>query len=207
MRQQNAGGFVERASRGDAQHRVGALPFGRQLLALENWQAWHRHFLDRGVQRGVGFHIGGCVLGRGRAGLLLREVAGKFGDGIADLVEPFHRQGAALVIGLRQAQAGHRHLVIIGGERFGLEVFLGLVGSLGGISGQHALVEDFRGGQRRPVAEHDVEKRQPFDMTADHHEAHRQGGCQHQSDRSPQRRPQRRRGHHGDRRKAGVVAI
>ena len=109
---------------------------------------------------------------------------------------------AALRIGLRELQALQGDFVVVGRERSFLQKLLGLFGGFGGIAGEHALVEDFRRRQRRPVAEHDVEEFQPLDMASEHDEAHGQRRREHEADRPPQAVQNVAESDDGDRRQA-----
>jgi hypothetical protein len=103
---------------------------------------------------------------------------------------------AACEVVLRKLQPGQRHLVVVGRERPLLEKLLGFFHGLGGIVGEHALVEDLRRRERRPIPEHHIEKLEALDMSAEHDQADGQGRGENEPNRTPQRGPECRRGDH-----------
>ena len=83
---------------------------------------------------------------------------------------------------------------------------LGLVGGLGGVAGERALVEALLRRERRLIAEQHVEELESLDMAAEHGEADRHGHGEKQAERAPQPGPEYGRDDDGDRRHAGAVA-
>ena len=97
---------------------------------------------------------------------------------------------AACEVVLRELQPGQCHLVVVGQERPLLEKLLGFFHGLGGVLGEHPLVEDLRRRERRPIAEHHIEKLEALNMPAKHHQTHGQRGCENEPNGAPQRGPE-----------------
>ncbi len=101
----------------------------------------------------------------------------------------------------------HQHRVAVSGEGVGLEEGAGALDHRVGVTGEDALVEVLRQGQRRHLAEQDLERVERLDVAARHHQAQGQGRRHHQAHRTPDPAPENRRDHHRQRRQAGGVAV
>ncbi len=98
---------------------------------------------------------------------------------------PLGRQRATVAVGLRPHQHRDRHRVEKLGERCLLGEFFGLLGCLFRVIGEHALIERFLGGERRLVAQQDIEEAQLRNVPAEHDHAGGQRRRQQQSNRAP----------------------
>ena len=68
--------------------------------------------------------------------------------------------------------------------------FLGILGGVIGIVGQHAQIQAFLHRKRGLIAQHDVEEFEALDMPPQHHKAHGQRGGEQQADGPPQPGPE-----------------
>ena len=76
-----------------------------------------------------------------------------------------------------------------------------------GVAGEDALVEALDRGERRAVAEHDVEEFELLDVAAHDDEAEGERGGQNEADRAPDPRPEDGGDHDRERRQPGGVAV
>jgi hypothetical protein len=134
------------------------------------------------------------------------QVVHDFRDGIANAHHAIVIQKSAIGVGLGELQGFHQDFLIIGMKRLFLEELFRLLGGLDRIPREHSLVDQFRRRQRRPVAQHHIEKFQTVHVPSQYDEANAQRRGQNESDRPPQPRPKGRRGDDRDRREAGIMA-
>ena len=169
LREHEGHALLERAGAGDAQDRRLAAPVRVQVRAPAD-DPGHRPVLARHLdrRRHLGPHRAPPPPFRAHdAGQRRHQSPDRGADGGL----AFDRERAACHVLLRQPQALERHLVVVGPERPVPQELARLRHRLARVARQHALVEDLRRRERRPVAQHDVEEPEPVDVAAEDDEA------------------------------------
>ena len=106
---------------------------------------------------------------------------------------------ATIEVCLGELKTLQDHFIVIGRKGPFFEKLLGVIESFRRIFREHALIEKLRRRQRRSIAKHHLEKLQVFNVTAKDHEADRQRSGKDETDRPPQRGPERGGHHNGNR--------
>ncbi len=96
---------------------------------------------------------------------MIREIIGKFGDGVSNLREALTVKRSAFGISLSKLQALQGNLIVVGRERPFFQEFFGFLGGLRRVASKHPLVKHFGWRKSWPVPEHNVEELQAFHMT------------------------------------------
>src|SRR5262249_43616857 len=122
-------------------------------------------------------------------------------DRVIDLFGVLIVQHAAVTIDLGKYESLDDDLLIAVEDLLPLlEAFLHLVDRLVLASGERPLIEALGGGQRRRVADHDLEKFQGLDVAPEYPQTYRKRGREDQADRSPKPGPECGGDHDRDRR-------
>ena len=172
---------VERSASGDAQHRPVRPPCRRWCVTPADGRRVPRQSLFGKCARPGGVRFGG----RWIAVIVAGEIGDEVACGPADAVEAGIVEHAAQAVGGGKVEALDRDLVVITRQGAVPQERLRLVKRLIRIAREHPLVKALDRGQRRAVAEHDVEELETFDMPPEDNKAQRQRGRQDQPDRTP----------------------
>ena len=197
--------LLERAGAGDAQDRRLAAP-GRVQVRAPADDPGHRPVLARHLdrRRHLGPHRAPPSPFRAHDARQRRHQSPDRG---ADGGLALGRERAACHVLLRQPQALERHLVVVGPERPVPQELARLRHRLARVARQHALVEDLRRRERRPVAQHDVEEPEPVDVAAEDDEADGERRGEDEADGTPQEGPDRGREHDRHGRQPAAVPV